>query len=72
MLHDVTNFTIQTNYPEAWFQAFNVSLSYSGINHTIIETTNGIIVNLTDTERDYNIFIKEIKISVDLAFGVVE
>jgi hypothetical protein len=72
VIHNVTNITIQTQYPDAWCQAFNVSLSYSGINHTIIKTTNGIIVNLTDTKRDYNIFIREIKISVDLAFGLVE
>jgi hypothetical protein len=72
VIQNVTNITVQTRYPDAWSQAFNESLLYSGINHTIIETTNGIKVNFTATERNYNIFIKEIKISVDLAFGVVE
>lgn len=72
VIHSVKNISVQTSYPGAWHQAFNVSLSYSGINHTIIETANGIIVNFTDAQRDYNIFIREIKISVDLAFGVVE
>jgi hypothetical protein len=73
VMHNVTNITIQTNYPDAWYQAFNVSLVYSGITHTIIKTTNGIFVNLTDTKGDYyNIFMRETKISADLAFGVIE
>lgn len=73
VMHNVTNITIQTNYPDAWYQAFNVSLLYSGITYKIIETTNGIIVNLADTKGDYyNIFMRETKISADLAFGVVE
>jgi hypothetical protein len=73
LINNVTNITIQTHYPDAWYQAFNVSLVYSGITHTIIKTTNGILVNLTDTKGDYyNIFMRETKISADLAFGVVE
>jgi len=73
VIHNVTTITISTNYPNAWYQAYNVSLIYSGINHTIIETTNGIRVNLLDTNGDYyNIFIRETRISADLAFGVVE
>lgn len=73
VMHNVTNITIQTDYPDAWDQAFNISLLYSYINHTISETTNGIIVNLTDTKGNYyNIFMRETKISADLAFGVVE
>jgi hypothetical protein len=73
VIHNVTTITIQTNYPDAWYQAFNVSLLYSGINHTINETTNKIIVNLIDTNGEYyNIFMRETKISADLAFGVIE
>jgi hypothetical protein len=73
VIHNVTTITIQTNYPDAWYQVFNVSLVYSGITHTIIKTTNGIFVNLTDIKGDYyNIFMRETKISADLAFGTVE
>ena len=73
VIHNVTTITISTNYPDAWYQAYNFSLLYSGINHTIIETTNGITVNLIDTKGDYyNIFMRETKISADIAFGVIE
>jgi hypothetical protein len=73
LIHNVTNITIQTNYPDAWYQAFNVSLLHSNITHTISETTNGIIMKLTDTKGNYyNIFTRETKISADIAFGTVE
>jgi hypothetical protein len=73
MMHNVTTIAIKTNYSDAWYQAFNVSLLYSNITHTISKTTNGIIVKLIDTKgKYYNIFMRETKISVDLAFGVVE
>lgn len=72
VIHNVTNITIQTDYSNAWYQVFNASLLYSGINHTIIETVNGIIVDFTETGREYNILIREIKISIDLAFGLIE
>ena len=39
VIQNVTNITIQTNYPDAWCQAFNVSLLYSGINNQISKTT---------------------------------
>lgn len=73
VLHNVTNITIQTNYPDAWRDAFNVSLLHSGIEHQINKTSNNIIVRLIDDDADYyNVFIRETKITADLAFGLVE
>jgi hypothetical protein len=71
MIYNATTITIQTNYPDAWYQAFNVSLLHSNITHTISETTNYIIVKLTDAKANYyNIFIRDTTISADIAFGV--
>jgi hypothetical protein len=73
VMHNVTTITVKTNYSDAWYQAFNVSLLHSNITHTISKTTDGIIVKLIDTNGNYyNIFMRETIISVDLAFGVVE
>jgi hypothetical protein len=73
VIHNVTNITIQTNYPTAWNQAFNISLLYSGINHEINQTNNRVTVHFIDSKGYYyNIFLKEIKVSADIAFGVIE
>jgi len=73
VMHNVTTIIIKTDYPDAWYQAVNVSLLHSNITHTISETTNDIIVKLIDAKGNYyNIFMRETTISVDLAFGVIE
>jgi hypothetical protein len=73
MIHNVTNITIKTNYPNAWCDAFNLTLLHSGIENQITKTTQSIIVNFIDADGDYyNIFIREIKITADLAFGITE
>ena len=73
VIHNVTNITIQTKYPTAWYQALNISLLYSGINHQINQTTNSVTVHFIDSKGYYyNIFIKEIKVSADIAFGAIE
>jgi hypothetical protein len=72
VIHNVTTITIHTNYPTAWRNAFNVSLLYSGITNQISKTSNGVTVNFIDNNGDYyNVFIREIKVAADLAFGVV-
>ncbi|VVB60424.1 Uncharacterised protein [uncultured archaeon] len=74
VIHNVTNITIQTNYPDAWRDAFDVSLLNKGIEHQINTTTHSVIVNLIDDDYgDYfNIHIREIMVTADLAFGIVE
>jgi hypothetical protein len=72
-IHNVTNITIQTNYPDAWRDAFDVSLLNKGIEHQINTTTHSVIVNLIDPTGDYfNVFIREIIVTADLAYGLVE
>ena len=73
LIHNVTKITIQTNYPDAWNNAFTVSLLYSDIESQINKTNNNITVNFIDDQGNYyNVFIREVKIIADLAFGVVE
>ena len=63
-----------TNYPKAWFTIFNDSLVYSGFNYSInpLDTNNRVIVEFDNVpEDDYNIIIKEVKISAQIAWGIV-
>jgi hypothetical protein len=71
---NVTDITIKTNYPDAWCDAFNVTLLHSNITNKITKPTkSSVIVNFIDEDGDYyNVFIREIKITADLAFGMIE
>lgn len=72
LIHNVTNIAIQTNYPDAWYDAFNMTLLHSGIENKIAKTPQSISVNFIDENEDYyNVFIREIKITADLAFGMI-
>lgn len=73
LMQNVTNITIETNYPDAWYNAFNVTLLHSGIENQITKTTQSISVDFIDLDGDYyNVFIREIKITADLAFGMLQ
>jgi hypothetical protein len=73
VMHNVSNITVQTDYPDAWRQVFNITFMYSGISYTIVDTAHSVTVNLIDPNNDYfNVFIRQVKISTNLAFGVVE
>jgi len=73
VIHNATNITVQTNYPTAWYHALNISLLYSGIKYDIDQMVNGVTVHLIDTKGYYyNIFLKEVKITAEIAFGAIE
>ena len=76
VLHNVTNITIVTEYPNAWKSVFNdslISYSYHGINFSINDSySDRIIVEFIDDEGDYfNLFVREVDISAQIAFGLV-
>ena len=73
-IENVEELTIYTNYPKAWFTIFNDSLIYSGFNYSLIplDTNNRVIVEFDNVpEDDYNIIIKEVRISAQIAWGIV-
>jgi hypothetical protein len=73
---NVTNITVITEYPNAWKMVFNntlVSYTYNGIDYSFDESySDRIILELIDNEGDYfNLLVKEVKISAQIAFGLV-
>jgi hypothetical protein len=73
IIHNATTITVQTKYPTAWSQVFTSSLLYSGIQYNINQTKDHVILQLIDNQGDYyNIIIKEINISAEIVFGVIE
>ena len=76
-INNVTDITVFTNYPNAWKMVFNnslVSYSYNGIEYNFNESyKDRIIVEFIDDEGDYfNLTVKEVKISTQIAFGLVD
>ena len=66
--------TVFTNYPKAWYTIFNDSLVYSGFNYSLnpLDANNRVIVEFDNVPADdYNIIIKEVKISAQIAWGIV-
>ena len=73
-IENVEKLTVFTNYPKAWYTIFNDSLVYSGFNYSLtpLDTTNRVIVEFDNVPADdYNIIIKEVKISAQIAWGIV-
>lgn len=73
VIRNVTNITVKTMYPKAWYQVFNATLLYSGISHDIVKMSQGITLRLLDAKADYfNVLVRQVNIIAKLAFGVVE
>ena len=73
-IENVEKLTVFTNYPKAWYTIFNDSLVYSGFNYSLnpLDTNNRVIVDFDNVPTDdYNIIIKEVKISAQIAWGIV-
>ena len=75
-IYNVTNITVVTEYPNAWKMIFNnslVSYTYNGIEYSFDESySDRIIIEFSDDEGDYyNLFVKEVKISAQIAFGLI-
>jgi hypothetical protein len=73
-IEDIEKLTIYTDYPNAWFNIFNDSLIYSGFNYSILplDDTNKVIIEFNDTSGDgYDLILKEIEISTQVAWGLV-
>ena len=73
-IEDIEKLTIYTDYPNAWFNIFNDSLIYSGFNYSILplDDTNMVIIEFNDTSGDgYDLMLKEIEISTQVAWGLV-
>jgi len=73
-IENVEKLTVLTNYPKAWYTIFNDSLIYSGLNYSLnpLDSNNRVIVEFDNVPADnYNIIIKEVKISAQIAWGIV-
>jgi hypothetical protein len=73
-IENVDKLTVLTNYPKAWYTIFNDSLLYSGFNYYInpLDINNRVIVDFGSVPSDdYNIILKEVKISAQIAWGIV-
>jgi hypothetical protein len=73
VISNVTNITIKTEYQDAWFAAMNSSLLYSGMNYQISRESDGITIMFIDATGDYyRLFLKEVEIATQIAYGIVE
>ncbi len=84
-INNVTNITIVTNYADAWYIALNSSLmqsisgfEYEGngvskVGYYITSASDRVTLEFIDSSGDYiNFFIKEVNISAQIAFGLIE
>lgn len=84
-VNNVTDITITTNYADAWYIALNSSLmqsisgfEYEGngvskVGYNITSASDRVTLEFIDSSGDYvNFFIKEVNISAQIAFGLVE
>jgi hypothetical protein len=71
---NVRKLTVYTSYPKAWHSIYNDSLKYSGFNYSLdpLDTQDRVVVNFDDvTGDDYTFNIKEVKISAQIAWGLI-
>lgn len=84
-INNVTDIIITTNYADAWYIALNSSLiqsisgfEYKGngvskIGYNITSASDQVTVEFIDSSGDYgNLFIREVNISAQIAFGLIE
>jgi hypothetical protein len=83
-INNVTDITIVTNYADAWYIALNSSLlqsisgfEYEGngvgkVGYNITSASDRVTLEFIDSSGDYvNLFIREVNISAQIAFGLV-
>jgi len=76
---NVTNLTVYTNYPRAWYHVFNHSFrnklaaSEEGSKgYEITEKADNVKIEFNDPAGDYyTISVREVKISVEIAWGLL-
>ena len=84
-INNVTDIIITTNYADAWYIALNSSLmqsisgfEYKGngvskVGYNITSASDRVTLEFIDSSGDYvNFFIREVNISAQIAFGLVE
>lgn len=84
-INNVTDITITTNYADAWYIALNSSLmqsisgfEYKGngvskVGYNITSASDRVTLEFIDSSGDYvNFFIREVNVSAQIAFGLVE
>ncbi len=84
-INNVTDITITTNYADAWYIALNSSLmqsisgfEYEGngvskVGYNITSASDRVTLEFIDSSGDYvNFFIREVNVSAQIAFGLVE
>ena len=83
-INNITDITIVTNYADAWYIALNSSLlqsisgfEYEGngvgkVGYSITSASDRVTLEFIDSSGDYvNLFIKEVNISAQIAFGLI-
>ena len=84
-INNVTDIIITTNYGDAWYIALNSSLmqsisgfEYKGngvgkVGYNITSASDRVTLEFIDSSGDYvNLFIREVNISAQIAFGLIE
>ncbi|MDG6219393.1 MAG: hypothetical protein QCI00_08125, partial [Candidatus Thermoplasmatota archaeon] len=70
---NVTNITIRTSYPKAWFSSLNSTLRLGWSNYTIELVDAGVIIRFVDDSNQYifnKINIREVDVKAQIAFGL--
>lgn len=84
-INNVTDIIITTNYGDAWYIALNSSLmqsisgfeykgnGVSNVGYNITSASDRVTLEFIDSSGDYvNLFIREVNISAQIAFGLIE
>lgn len=72
---NVTNITIRTSYPKAWFSSLNSTLRLRWSNNTIDLLDTGIIIRFVDDNNQYipnKVNIREVDVKAQIAFGLTD
>jgi len=75
IIENCSNITIYTTYTNTWYTVFNETLRYYGSKDTdyeIDESNNMVKVEFISPILKYNVFVKEVKIAAQIAWGLVE
>lgn len=72
---NVTNITIFTSFPHAWYAAFNSTFQIWWSNYTIEEFSDRVVIRFVDDNNEYiaNRFnIREVDVKAQIAFGLTD
>ncbi len=75
VFENVTNITIRSSYPHAWYTAVNSTLNLMWSNYTIEKHNDRIIIRFVDDQDRYilnRVNIREVDVKTQIAFGLTD